>query len=94
MANKCLFTNLLVFTSGEGNKATFPSFAIHNALIESSNTSLEALIAGLLPVSGIAKEATFLTAIELLIAIRQLFACADGKRSTSAFCALNGAYNA
>ena len=72
-ANKYLFADLFLFTSGEGDEATSPSFTIRYAAIEASSASLEALIASLLPVCGTAKEATFPTAINLLIAIGSLF---------------------
>ena len=41
---KCLFVDLSVFTSGEGDQATSPSFAAENAAIDASNSPLEALI--------------------------------------------------
>ena len=44
-ANKTLFTDLLLFTSGEGDEATSPSFEAENEAINASNESLEALIA-------------------------------------------------
>ena len=59
-----------MFTSGEGDEATSPSFAIRCAAIEASSASLEALIAALLPAVGTAKKANFPTAIKLLIAVR------------------------
>ena len=50
-----LFVILLLFKSGEGDETTPPSFATANVLIEASSTSLEALIASLLPSGDIAK---------------------------------------
>ena len=44
-ANKYLFADLLLFTSGEGDEATSPSFAAENAAIQASSSSLEAFIA-------------------------------------------------
>ena len=46
-ASKNLFADLEVFTSGEGNEATSPSFVAENAGIDASSSSLEALIATL-----------------------------------------------
>ena len=54
MAKKDLFANLYIFTSGEGDEATSPSFLIHYMAIEASCASLEVLIASFLPASGIA----------------------------------------
>ena len=45
MANKCLFADLIFFTSGEGNEATSPSFSAKYAAIAAPSSSLEALIA-------------------------------------------------
>ena len=42
---KRLFADLLLFTSGEGDEATSPSFAAENAAIDASSALLEALIA-------------------------------------------------
>ena len=42
---KCLFADLSVFTSGEGDEATSPSFAAENEAIDASSSSLEALFA-------------------------------------------------
>ena len=42
---KCLFADLLLFESGEGDEATSPSFAASNAGIYASSALLEALIA-------------------------------------------------
>ena len=55
-ANKQLFVDLLPFTSGEGDEATSPSFAIRYAAIEGSSSSPEALIASLLPTSGMQRD--------------------------------------
>ena len=93
MANKCLFADLLFFIAREGDEATSPSFAAENAAIEASSASLEAFIANLLPACGTAKQATFPTAINLLIAIGFLFSCGDGERATPPFCTSIGAYN-
>ena len=93
MANKCLFADLLFFTIGEGDEATPPSFVAENASIEASSASLEALIASLLPACGTAKEATFPTAINLLIAVGSLFSSANGERPTPPSYASIGAYN-
>ena len=82
-ANKCLSADLLFFIAGEGDEATSPSFVAENAAIEASSTLLEALIAILLPACGTPKEATFLTAINLLIAVGLLFSCTGGERATS-----------
>ena len=41
---KCLFADLSVFTSGEGDEATSPSFAAENAAIDAFSSSLGALI--------------------------------------------------
>ena len=46
-ASKNLFADLEVFTSGEGNEATSPSFAAENTGIDASSSSLEVLIATL-----------------------------------------------
>ena len=40
-ANKCLFANLLLFASGEGDEATSPSFTTSYASIQASSASLE-----------------------------------------------------
>ena len=45
MGNKYLFANLSLFESGEGNKATSPSFAAENGWIDAFSLSLEAPIA-------------------------------------------------
>ena len=42
---KCLFADLSVFTSEEGDEATSPSLVAENAAIDASSSSLEALIA-------------------------------------------------
>ena len=42
---KCLFADLLLFESEEGDEATSPSFAASNAGIYASSALLEALIA-------------------------------------------------
>ena len=81
-ANKYLFANLLFFTSGEGDDTTLPIFTTRYAAIEASSASLEALIAVLLPAGGTPKQATFPTAINLLIAVELLFSCANGERAT------------
>ena len=44
-ANKYLFADLLLSSSGEGDEATSPSFASANAGIDTSSALLEALIA-------------------------------------------------
>ena len=80
-ANKYLSADLLFFTAGEGDEATSPSFASKNAVIEASGASLEALIASLLPACGTAKEATFPTAINLLIAVGSLSSYTNGERA-------------
>ena len=59
MANNYMFADLFLFTSGEGDEATSPSFTIRYAAIEASSASLEALIASLLPASGPAKSPLF-----------------------------------
>ena len=41
---KHLFADLLLFTSGEGEEATSPSFTAENAAIDASSSSLEAFI--------------------------------------------------
>ena len=46
-ANKCLFADLLLFASGEGDEATSPSFTTSYALIQVSSPSLETLILAL-----------------------------------------------
>ena len=43
-ANKCLFANLLLFASGEGDEATSPSFTTSYASIQASSPSLKMLI--------------------------------------------------
>ena len=48
-----------LFTTGEGNEAISPSFAICYVPIEASSASLEALIATLLPANDTTKEAIF-----------------------------------
>ena len=45
MANKYLFADLLLFTSGEGDEATSPSFTAENSWIDVSSALLKALIA-------------------------------------------------
>ena len=42
---KCLFADLLLSTSGEGDEATSPSFEAENSGIDASSALLEALIA-------------------------------------------------
>ena len=93
-ANKYLFADLLLFTNGESDEATSPSFGAENSWIDASSALLEALIASLLPACGPAKEAIFPTAIKLLIAIGSFAACEDGERATPPSCASIGAYNA
>ena len=44
-ANKYLFADLLLFTSGEGDETTSPSFTAENGGIDASSALLEALIA-------------------------------------------------
>ena len=44
MANKCLFANLLLFGSEEGDEATSPSFTTNYTSIQASSPSLETLI--------------------------------------------------
>ena len=92
-ANKYLFAEFLFFTSEKGDETTAPSFTTRYAAIEASSASLEALIASLLPACGTVKEATFPTAINLLIAVGSLFSCTDGERATSPSCTSIGAYN-
>ena len=93
MANKCLFADLLFFTTKEGDEAASPSIAAENVAIEASSTSLEALITSLLPGCGNEKEAIFPTAINLLIAVGSLFFCTDGERATTPSCTSIGTYN-
>ena len=93
MANKYLFADLLFFTSGDGDKATSPIFTTRYMAIEASSASLEGLIAVLLPAGGTLKQATFPTAINLLIAVGLLFSCVDGEWATPSSCASIGAYN-
>ena len=93
-ANNYLFADLFLFMSGEGDEATSPSFTTRYAAIDASKALLEALIANLLPACGLAKEATFPTAIRLLIAIGSLVACTDGEWATTPSCVSMGAYNA
>ena len=93
VTNKYLFANLLVFMSGEGNKAMLSSFAICYAPINTFSVSLEALIASLLPTSGTPKEAPFLIAIKLLIVIGSFFFCANGEWVTLPSCGSIGTYN-
>ena len=45
--------------SGEGDEAMLPYFRIRYATIEAFSISMEALIASLLPICGLAKEAIF-----------------------------------
>ena len=73
-----------------GNVALFYNTLCSN---ESSNASMEALTASLLPACGPAKEATFPTAIRLLITVRLLVACADGEWGTTPSCVSMGACN-
>ena len=89
-----MFADLLFFTSKEGDEETSPSFATYYAAIEASNALLAVLIATLLPIGGTAKEATFLTAMKLLIAAKSLFSGIDGERATPPSCTSIGAYNA
>ena len=77
--NNYLFADLFLFTSREGDETISSSFTIRYAAIEASSALLEALIASLLSTCGPAKEATFPTAIRLLIAVGSLVACADGE---------------
>ena len=91
--NKYLFADLLLFTSGEGDEATSPSFTTRSVAIEASSASLEALIVVLLPACATLKEVGFPTAINLLIAVGLLFFCADGERATPPSCASICAYN-
>ena len=56
---KYLFADLWLFTSVEGDEATSPSFAIRYAAIDASSTSLEAIIATLLPAGGTTKKRPF-----------------------------------
>ena len=93
MANNYLFADLFLFMIGEGDEATSPSFTIRYATIEASSAFLEALIGSLLPECGPAKEATFLMAVRLLIAVKLLFACTDGEWATTPSCMSMGAYN-
>ena len=44
-ANKYLFDDLLLFTSGEGDEPMLPSFTANNSGIDASSALLEALIA-------------------------------------------------
>ena len=92
-ANKYLFAKLLFFMSGEGEETTSPSFTTCYVAIEGSSALLEVLIASVLSACGTAMEATFPTAINLLIAVGLLFSCADGERTTPPSCASIGAYN-
>ena len=92
-ANNYMFADLLLFMSGEGDKATPPSFTTHYVAIEASSASLEALIASLLPACGPAKETTFTVAIRLLIAVGSLVACTDGEWATTPSCMSMGACN-
>ena len=94
MANNYLFANLFLFTRGEGEEATLPSFTTRYVAIQASSASLEALIASLLPAFGPAKEATFLMAIRLLIPIRSLVAFVDGEWAMTPSCMSMGACNA
>ena len=64
---------IFFFTSGEDDEATSPSFKRHYVAIEASSTSLEELIASLLPASGTRKEAIFPMASNLLIAVESFF---------------------
>ena len=88
-----LFADISLFTSGQDDEATAPSFSICYARIEASIALLEALIASLLPAGGTAKEVTFPTAIKLLIAVGWFFAWANGERETLPSFTLIGAYN-
>ena len=88
--NNNLFANLFLFMSGEGDEATSPSFTTRYAAIEASSASLEALIASLLPACGPAKEATFPTAIRLLIAVGSLVACARWRVGNDAILHVDG----
>ena len=94
MANNYLFADLFLITSGEGDEVTSPSFTTRYAAIEASRASLEALIASLLPACGPAKEATFPTAIRLLIAVGSLVTCEDSEWATTPSCMSMGACNA
>ena len=92
--NNYLFADLFLFMSGEGDVASSPSFTTCYAAIEASSASLEALIASLLPACGPTKEATFLMAIRLLIAVGLLVACKDSEWATTTSCMSMGACNA
>ena len=93
-ANNYLFADLFFFMSGEGDEVTSPSFTTRYVAIEASSTSLEALIASLLPACGPVKEATFPMAIRLLIAVGSLVACTDSEWVTTPSCMSMGACNA
>ena len=93
-ANHHLFASLFFCMSGEGDRESSPPFSSTNAVMSASSALLEALIASLLPTVGTTKEATFLRAIKLLIAIELLFACANGEWETALSCALIGTCNA
>ena len=93
-ANNYLFADLFLFTSGEGDEVTSPSFTTRYAAIEASSASLEALIVSLLLACGPTKEATFPMAIRLLIAGGSLVACTDSEWATTPSCMSMGACNA
>ena len=69
------------------------SFTTRHVAIEASSALLEALIASLLPACGPTKEATFQSAIRLLIAVGLLVACADDEWATTPSCVSMGARN-
>ena len=75
----------------EVNGATPPCFLISCMSISAYKAST---IANLFLEVGITKEATFLTAIKLLIIARLSFACSNGERTTSPSCASIDPYNA
>ena len=87
-------SNFSFFASQQGDGESSPLFPTANAVMNASDALMEALIANLLLTGGTAKEATFLMAIRLLIAVRSFFDCADGEWSTTPSCTLIGAYNA
>ena len=83
-ANNYLFADLLLFTSGEGDKATSPSFTAENSGIDASSALLEALIATLYMKWGCEWE-QFPTANNYLFANLLLFTSGEGDEATSPY---------
>ena len=82
MANKYLLADLLLFESGEGNKATSPSCATENKSIDASNSSMEMPIATH-HMRGDANENSLPMAIKCLFANILFFVAREANEATS-----------